>query len=35
MLSHRNLDKKHDLNIPDYPGFEQIVELPSVAKLNL
>ncbi|TEB40186.1 YjeF N-terminal domain-like protein [Coprinellus micaceus] len=31
----KNLDKKHDLNIPDYPGFEQIVELPSVAKLNL
>lgn len=33
-LTHSSLDKKYDLNLPEYPGFEQVVELsPGDAKL--
>jgi len=28
---YRALDKKFELNLPKYPGWEQIVELPPVA----
>ncbi len=33
-VSHRfpsELEKKYRLNLPKYPGYEQIVELPSAA----
>jgi len=30
MISHRALEEKYGLNLPEYPGYEQIVELPRV-----
>lgn len=32
LTSRRNFEKKYELNLPEYPGVDQIVELPSLAK---
>ena len=29
LLSNRALEEKYELNLPPYPGFAQIVELPQ------
>ena len=29
LLTNRTLEEKYELNLPPYPGFAQIVELPQ------